>query len=74
MKIKTFNIGEYAIGGRVQVERLGNGTYRVRCLDWDTRKLVHDALCSDLNDLQSHLEQEVTSCYWADEIYNHFKK
>lgn len=39
MATKTFNIGEYAIGGRIRVTIQGE-VIKIEALDWDTRKVV----------------------------------
>lgn len=67
---KTFKIGEYAVGGIVRIDTDNNANIRVRCLDWRSKKTVMDETFKfvDKFKLQMYLEDEVTSCYYADKI------
>lgn len=69
MKNKIFNIGEYAIGGRVKVT-ISDFTITIKCLDWDTRETVLTAefSISDKNHIGLWLECEVTTAYYSDKI------
>ena len=66
---KTFNIGEYAEGGRIKIRLKGN-VATVLILDWDTRHamevrtfhIYHDALA--LNDYLLHK----TTFYYANRM------
>jgi hypothetical protein len=67
---KTFKIGEYAVGGIVRIDTDNNANIRVRCLDWHSKKTVLDETFKfvDKFKLQMYLEDEVTSCFYADKI------
>lgn len=67
---KTFKIGEYALGGIVKVEVDRNAEITVQCCDWNTKQPVLTGIFSftQKHRLQMWLENEVTSCYYADKI------
>ena len=68
MAKKQFKIGEYAIGGRVQVEI--KKTYLIiKCLDWDTKEEVriNHVSIDNYHELQNILN-DITSSYYADKI------
>lgn len=71
--IKTFKIGESAIGGIVQVSTRPRGVFEVKCLDWNTKETVAWRYAHGLDELHNFLE-EISTVYWADKIIKHFKE
>ena len=69
--IKTFKIGECAIGGIIKVEipQAKKTVYKVSALDWDSGELVTWSYCYSKSDLISYLE-ELSTPYYADAIVN----
>ena len=67
---KTFKIGESAVGGIVRIDTDQNANIRVRCQNWHSKKTVLDKTFSfvEKSKLQFWLEDEVTTCYYADKI------
>lgn len=70
MNLKTFRIGEYAVGGIIRV-RINLNSVFIQALDWDTEKEV----CSDSFPLESESYwlisdrlHELTTAYYADKI------
>jgi len=67
---KTFKIGEYAIGGIIQVE-IKTDKVIVSCLDWDTKQVVHKGLFNNSPvsfwGLKEYL-LEITSSYHAEGV------
>lgn len=68
---KTFNIGEYAIGGRIKLT-ITSSVIRIQALDWNSKKVVME---SEFNADQSGCDTEIdnylhelTSSYWADQV------
>lgn len=70
---KSFRIGEYAIGGIIKVDKSPK-IIRIQALDWDDNDVIRsktfakhdeDAMDMFLNDL--------TSCYYADQILKYIK-
>ena len=77
MKTKTFKIGEYAIGGIIQV-KVENSRIGIKCIDWDTKKTIsHYVFMSNeptgIIQAENHLE-DLTSHYYADKILTWIKK
>lgn len=73
--IKTFKIGEEAIGGIVQVNtRPGKfRIFEVKCLDYNTKEQVAWRFVYGFEELEDYIE-EISTPYWADKIVSHFKK
>lgn len=74
--IKTYKIGECAIGGIIRVSSIAKlkenqVPFNIEILDWDTKKIIqsHDAYSTE--DLYDIL-MDCTTHYWADKITNHF--
>ena len=65
---KTFKIGECAIGGILQVEKKKD-KYIARALDYNTKEVIQEMTCDNLQDLEDVLCEWSTS-YWADTIIN----
>jgi len=71
MATKTFNIGEYAIGGRIKVTIQGK-VIKIEALDWITREVVSTG--TTLAGLHNTSEQltnylyDLTSSYYAEQI------
>jgi len=71
---KVYRIGEYAIGGIIQVTERASEfikTYQVQCKDWDTKEIIYDKTCTFV-ELDSILN-DLTSCYYADRIISDFQ-
>ena len=70
MKKTTFKIGEYAVGGIVEVSIDENARITIKCKNWDTKKVVleKDFAFVDKSKLAIWLEDEVTSYYYAEKI------
>jgi hypothetical protein len=73
---KTFNIGEYAVGGRIKVT-LSKSVLQIQALDWVTRSVVRQQTFQvdrdqGMTDATWFLEDLSTS-YYADQIINFVK-
>lgn len=73
---KTFNIGEYAVGGRIKVT-LSKSVLQIQALDWVTRSVVRQQTFQvdrdqGITDATWFLEDLSTS-YYADQIINFVK-
>jgi hypothetical protein len=72
-KSKTFKIGEYAIGGIIQVNITGK-VIIVQALDWNTKKEVSKgSAMSDEDNVRHKLTDylnELTSHYYAEQIFD----
>ena len=73
---KTFNIGEYAVGGRIKVIH-AQGVLQIQALDWVTRSVVRQASYqvdqgSGMTEATWFLE-DLTTSYYADKIINFVK-
>lgn len=73
--IKTFKIGEYAIGGiiRVEIPKAKKKVWKVSALDWDSGNTVAWAYCYSQEELKDYLE-ELTTSYYADFITTKLRK
>ena len=67
--IKTFKIGESAIGGiiRVEIPKAKKKVWEVSALDWDSDKVVAWAYCYSEQELADYIES-LTTPYYADFI------
>jgi hypothetical protein len=65
--MKSFKIGEQAIGGVIQVNSRPRGVYQVKCIDHYTKQVVAWRFVYGLDELESYLE-EVSTPYWADKM------
>ena len=67
MSTKTFKIGEYALGGIVNVtakkERIN-----IQCLSWGSKRVVLEESLTSIQDAEDFLERDVTSYYYAQKI------
>lgn len=63
---KLYHIGEYAIGGTLEVQILSDAV-KVIVKKYKTNKKIDDYVTNDFYKLNSYLN-EVTSCYYADQI------
>ena len=70
--IKTFKIGEEALGGIVRVTTRRRDVFEVECLDYETKKQVAWRFVYGFEQLEEYCE-EITTSYWADKIVDHFK-
>lgn len=70
--IKTFKIGEQAIGGIIVVSTRPRNVFEVKCIDYNTKADVSWRFVHGLDELQSYCE-EISTPYWADRIVAHFK-
>ena len=73
--IKTFKIGEYAIGGiiRVEIPKAKKKVWKVSALDWDSGNTVAWAYCYNEYELKEYLE-ELSTPYHADLITDKIRK
>ncbi len=78
--IKSFKIGEYAIGGIIKVE-ISKDKISVSALDWNTKKIVANQEFDILdgkgyftvrNSLEAYLN-ELTSSFHVEKIMDHVK-
>ena len=69
---KTFNIGECAIGGRIQVNIQGK-IIEVKALDWNTKKPVqtgtHQTDCENSRYVIKEFLEDLTTYYHAEKIF-----
>jgi hypothetical protein len=77
MATKTFKIGEYAVGGIIQVRTTTNSV-NIDSLDWNTKEkfMGREFLMGGrniLNDMDVYLN-EITSSYYADQVLNYIKE
>jgi hypothetical protein len=70
--IKTFKIGEEAIGGIVQVKTKPGNVFEVKCFDYNTLEKVAWRFVYSFDELEDYIE-EISTPYWADKIVDHFK-
>jgi hypothetical protein len=73
---KTFKIGEYCIGGELQVISNKN-TLTINAIDYEHREAILTKVftlpnCLNNYELSEYLE-ELTSCYYAEQIINYIK-
>ena len=71
MATKTFNIGEYAIGGRLQINITGK-VIQIKALDWNDKSVVSSGAIESpapqaFRKIDTFLN-ELTSSYYADKI------
>lgn len=71
---KTFKIGEYAIGGLINVQNKGK-LIRIEAQDWEDKTPILTGYYSkeDKNGLMNFLN-ELTSYYHAEKIFNYIHK
>lgn len=70
MKRKTFKIGEYAVGGKIQIA-YDKKQVIVRALGYKSNEIVSERIFSNTNEvywLISDYLNELTSSYWASVI------
>jgi hypothetical protein len=73
---KTFNIGEYAVGGRIKVT-LSKSVLQIQALAWVTREVVRQQTFQvdrdqGITDATWFLE-DLTTSYYADQIISFVK-
>lgn len=77
MATKTFKIGEYAIGGIIQV-RITENVIKIDALDWTTKEKImgREFNAEVLNEDYEVIDylNELTSSYYADQILEFIKK
>lgn len=76
MATKTFNIGEYAVGGRIKVDINGK-TVSIKALDWNSKKEVRGKTINS-EDYNAHWQVDyflfdLTSSYYAGKIMEWIK-
>lgn len=71
--IKTFKIGESAKGGIIQVSTRPRNVFEVKVMDYNTKEPLHWRFVYGLNELESYLEQDITTSFWAEKITTYFK-
>lgn len=77
MAKKTFKIGEYAIGGIIQVCTTSD-TINIDSLDWNSKQKImgreFQVRAMNLtNEIDNYLN-ELTSSYYADKVLNYIKE
>lgn len=77
MATKTFKIGEYAIGGIIQV-RTTSDTINIDALDWNSNQKIMGRefrvkAMNVTNEIDSYLN-ELTSSYYADKVFDFIKE
>ncbi len=70
--VKTWKIGECAVGGIIRVSTKPRGVFSVECIEWDTKKVIQWRYVHGYDELTNFLE-ELTTSYYADKIVSHFK-
>ena len=65
---KTFKIGEYCVGGIIKAKIDGDINF-VEVLDWNTKNVLFEKRCRDINEMRWFLD-EMTSSYYADKVIN----
>ena len=70
--VKTWKIGEYAMGGIIRVSTKPRGVFSVECIDWDTKEVIRWRYVHGYNELLDFLE-DLTTSYYADKIVTYFK-
>lgn len=77
MATKTFKIGEYAVGGIIQV-RTTSETINIDALDWTTKeKLVGREFQVNAKDVDYDIINylnELTSSYYAEKVFDFIKE
>jgi hypothetical protein len=77
MATKTFKIGEYAIGGIIQV-RTTSQSISIDALDWNSRQKIMGRefqvrAVNVTNEMDNYLN-ELTSSYYADKVMDFIKE
>lgn len=77
MATKTFKIGEYAIGGIIQV-RTTSDTINIDALDWNSNQKIMGRefrvkAMNVTNEIDSYLN-ELTSSYYAEKVFDFIKE
>lgn len=77
MATKTFKIGEYAVGGIIQV-RTTSDSINIDALDWNSKQKImgreFQVRAMNLtNEIDNYLN-ELTSSYYADKVLNYIKE
>lgn len=70
--IKTFKIGEEAVGGVIQVSTRHRNVYEIKAIDSKTKLVVAWRFAYGLDELETFVE-DISTPYWADKIVTHFK-
>ena len=76
--IKTFKIGESAVGGIIKVQKiiskkaLRDDTYNIKIIDWDTKEVILWRYTYGIQETYEFLSQHTTH-YWAETIVSYFK-
>lgn len=73
---KQFKIGEYAVGGIIKVDIIGDNVH-IDALDYNTKRpipFVRESFkVSDVSEMDEMLNN-LTTCYYADQILSHILK
>ena len=73
MATKTFNIGEYAVGGRIKVDISGS-SITIQALDWNTKSVVEEKTFTFFMGREMDMFlNELTSSFYADKIMEWIK-
>lgn len=70
--VKSWKIGECAIGGVVQISTRPRGVFEVKCLDYNDKSTIAWRFVHGYDELQSYLE-EISTSYYADKMTTYFK-
>jgi len=52
--VKTWKIGEYAMGGIIRVSTKPRGVFSVECIDWDTKEIIQWRYVHGYDELTEH--------------------
>lgn len=70
--VKSWKIGESALGGIIRVSTKPRGVFSVECIDWDTKEVVRWRYAHGYDELTDILE-DISTSYYADKIVTYFK-
>lgn len=70
--IKTFKIGEEAVGGVIQVSTRQRNVFEIKAIDSRTKLVVVWRFAYGFEELETFVEG-ISTPYWANKIVEHFK-
>ena len=72
---KTFKIGEYALGGIIEVN-INKGVVDISVKDWDTKEELRSRTTYPFDEyrMRRFLELEITTPYYTDKVIEYIKK
>lgn len=71
--IKTFKIGEEAIGGIVQISTRPRNVFEVKVMDYNTKEPMHWRFVFGQDELENYLNK-LTTPYWVDKMITEINK